>query len=129
MGMGHVNLNKAADPSLVYEIEADDYICYSCSLGYSQTEILAITRSFERTVTNVGDANSSYQAEVVAPPGERARVKPTKLSFAKLKEKKTYRATFSSNGKRPSSFSAQDNMIWHSGSKYHVRSPITVHSK
>ncbi|KAI3799884.1 hypothetical protein L1987_35189 [Smallanthus sonchifolius] len=40
-----------------------------------------ISRSFSRTVTNVGAADSSYQANVVAPLGLVVQVSPSSLAF------------------------------------------------
>lgn len=38
-GAGHVNPNKAMDPGLDYDIEAEDYINYPCGLNYSREPI------------------------------------------------------------------------------------------
>ncbi|KAL3648073.1 Calcium uptake protein 1, mitochondrial [Castilleja foliolosa] len=43
MGAGHVNPVKAADPGLVYDIKADDYLNFLCASGYSDEEIEGIT--------------------------------------------------------------------------------------
>ncbi|KAL6843590.1 hypothetical protein ACP4OV_026652 [Aristida adscensionis] len=38
-GAGHVDPNRALDPGLVYDIDADDYISFLCSLGYTAEKI------------------------------------------------------------------------------------------
>ncbi|ERN17140.1 hypothetical protein AMTR_s00044p00125900 [Amborella trichopoda] len=80
---------------------------------------------FKRTVTNVGDAESSYEVEVVQPVGVSVEVNPTKLSFIKANEKQEYRATFLRKANRLSSHS-QGHVMWRSGSKYQLSSPIAV---
>ncbi|MQM02875.1 hypothetical protein Taro_035644 [Colocasia esculenta] len=39
-GAGHVNPAGAMDPSLVYDIQFEDYVWYLCGLGYSDEENL-----------------------------------------------------------------------------------------
>lgn len=98
-GAGHVNPSKANNPGLVYDIQPDDYIPYLCGLNYTDKQVGVIvqrkvncskvtsiaesqlnypsfsiilgsdTQTYSRTVTNVGQANSSYILEIVAPQG------------------------------------------------------------
>ena len=42
-GAGHVNPGKAIDPGLIYDIRPDEYITHLCTLGYTKSEIFAIT--------------------------------------------------------------------------------------
>ncbi|KAL4194700.1 hypothetical protein AMTRI_Chr05g60780 [Amborella trichopoda] len=81
--------------------------------------------TFKRTGTNVEQVESFYVVEVVEPVGVSVEVKPTKLSFTKANEKQEYTVTFLLKENGPSSHS-QGHIIWHSGSKYHVRSPIAI---
>ncbi|XP_020599358.1 LOW QUALITY PROTEIN: subtilisin-like protease SBT1.2 [Phalaenopsis equestris] len=43
MGAGHINPSRAMDPGLVYDIESEDYVIHLCSLGYTKSEMFAIT--------------------------------------------------------------------------------------
>lgn len=43
IGAGHVNPQKAINPGLVYNIQPVDYITYLCTLGFTRSDILAIT--------------------------------------------------------------------------------------
>ncbi|CAI0557734.1 unnamed protein product [Linum tenue] len=43
-GAGHVNLDRAMDPGLVYDITNEDYVNYLCGVGYSPKAIQVITR-------------------------------------------------------------------------------------
>ncbi|KAK6137590.1 hypothetical protein DH2020_028670 [Rehmannia glutinosa] len=115
-GAGHVNPSRANDPGLVYDIKPD------CSM---QTEKWLSLRN-RRTVTNVGEANSSYVVKISPPPGVHVAVKPDKLDFTKSKQKLTYEVTFSrlTNVANSSNFT-QGFLMWTSG-KYLVRSPIVA---
>lgn len=44
-GAGHINLNRALDPGLVYDINSNDYVNFLCGIGYSNKIIQVITRS------------------------------------------------------------------------------------
>lgn len=155
IGAGHVNPSRANDPGLVYDIQPDDYIPYLCGLGYSDKEVgilvhrqvmcshigkipegqlnypsfsvtLGAAQTFTRTVTNVGQAYSSYAVNVVAPQGVVVSVKPSKLYFSKVNQKATYSVTFTRTGSGYTSGQfAQGYMSWVSA-KYSVRSPISV---
>ncbi|KAD7480186.1 hypothetical protein E3N88_03322 [Mikania micrantha] len=52
-----------------------------------------ITQTFKRTVTNVGAANSSYQANVVAPSGLVVKVNPSSLAFKAVEEQQSFVVT------------------------------------
>lgn len=155
-GAGHVNPSRANDPGLVYDIEGQDYVAYLCGLEYSDREVGMITQkqvnclevssiaegqlnypsfsillgseaqTYTRTVTNVGEANSSYIVEISPPPGVNVVVKPERLDFKEEKEKVTYEVTLS----RVASYDANSSfsegyLVWTWG-KYLVRSPIVV---
>ncbi|KAL6635231.1 hypothetical protein ACP70R_027902 [Stipagrostis hirtigluma subsp. patula] len=47
-GAGHVDPNRALDPGLVYDVDADDYVPFLCGLGYTSKEIALITRGNPR---------------------------------------------------------------------------------
>ncbi|ERN19439.1 hypothetical protein AMTR_s00069p00178370 [Amborella trichopoda] len=158
VGVGHVNITQAADPGLVYDLDADDYIPYLCGLGYNETQVETTTKrkvhcsketsitegelnypsfsvvfsskgpssfNFNRTVTNVGDTNSSYEVEAVEPKGDSVKVNPNKLEFTEVNQKKSYQVVFSKEGVAFLELS-EGHIKWYSGSKYEVRSPISV---
>ncbi|PIN26356.1 Cucumisin [Handroanthus impetiginosus] len=164
-GAGHVNPSKANDPGLVYDIDPQDYIPYLCGLQYTDREVAIITQqkvncsqvssipesqlnypsfsvlfgeqvqTYSRTLTNVGDANSSYTVQISPPPGVHVSVKPDKLKFTEQKKKVTYEVTFrrlpsfGNYFRRLPSFGnssfTQGFLVWTSG-KYMVRSPIVA---
>lgn len=154
-GTGHINPSRANNPGLVYDIQPDDYIPYLCGLGYKDDEVrilahksvkcseipsitegqlnypsfsikLGPSQTYTRTVTNVGEANSRYEAMVIAPNGVDVIVKPTTLYFSELNQKATYSITFT---RVESAYkigeSTQGYIKWVSA-KYCVRSPIAV---
>ncbi|XP_043714454.1 subtilisin-like protease SBT1.6 [Telopea speciosissima] len=43
-GSGHLNLDRAMDPGLVYDITSDDYVTFLCSIGYGENTIQVITK-------------------------------------------------------------------------------------
>ncbi|CAL5442269.1 unnamed protein product [Camellia sinensis] len=118
----HVNPSKAVDPGLVYDLKPVDYLC---GLGYTDKEIALITSSpvqylnvsiipeaqlnypsfsitlgsinqtYTRTVTNVGQANSSYGFYFGLPQGVDVSVSPKSLFFPEVNQQMTYQVTFS----------------------------------
>ncbi|KZV45318.1 subtilisin-like protease-like [Dorcoceras hygrometricum] len=153
-GAGHVNPAKANDPGLVYDIHPDEYIPYLCGLNYTNGQVGVILQrkvdclvessiseaqlnypsfsvvlglnpqTYTRTISNVGEASSSYDLEIVSPPGVDVSVEPRVLSFSELKQKLTYSTTFSRSDEVDTGFS-QGFLNWKSA-KYSVRSPIAV---
>ncbi|KAJ7946716.1 subtilisin-like protease [Quillaja saponaria] len=99
IGAGHVNPSKANDPGFFDDIKPKDYIPYPCGLNYTDRQIAILFQSkvkcikgrsireanlnypsfsvllgsspqtYMKTVTNVGQANSSYSVVVLPPNG------------------------------------------------------------
>lgn len=44
-GAGHLNLDRALDPGLIYDVVNDDYLSFLCAIGYGPKTIQVITRS------------------------------------------------------------------------------------
>ncbi|KAF7026656.1 hypothetical protein CFC21_038753 [Triticum aestivum] len=101
-GGGNINPNGAADPGLVYDIDARDYnkffrcnivrrtnvSCDATKLPANQLNLPSIAVSelkhpvtMWRTVKNVGEVDSVYHAEVHSPSGVRMEVEPLVLVF------------------------------------------------
>ncbi|KAJ0048335.1 hypothetical protein Pint_15968 [Pistacia integerrima] len=95
-----------------------NYPSFSVTLGSTQT--------FTRTVTNVGQENSSYFVTVFPPKGVYVSVKTSRLYFSNVNPKATYSVTFShiGSGYKVGEY-AQGYIKWVSA-KYFVRSPISV---
>ncbi|XP_023747227.1 subtilisin-like protease 4 [Lactuca sativa] len=152
-GSGHVNPSKANNPGLIYDIQPDDYIPYLCGLGYSDEQIgiiahrpikcstkssipegqlnypsfavkLGPPQTFTRTVTNVGEAYTSYVAKVVAPKGVSVSVRPNKINFTQMNEKATYSVIFIRTNEAAGDHS-HGYITWVS-TKYMVRSVVSV---
>ncbi|KAI3924949.1 hypothetical protein MKW98_002858 [Papaver atlanticum] len=153
-GSGHVNPSKANDPGLIYDIQAEDYIPYLCGLGYSDDQVGIIahrvikcseyttiseyqlnypsftvpmigTTMFTRTVTNVGEANSTYGVEIVEPDGVSVSVKPNMLYFTEMNQKLSYSVMFSRN-RFATDASISEGFIQWVSNKHLVRSPISA---
>ncbi|XP_011071267.1 subtilisin-like protease SBT1.2 [Sesamum indicum] len=157
VGSGHVNILKATDPGLVYDIQPQDYVPYLCGLNYTdqQVEIIAnrpvrcseissiseaelnypsftallgtgnTSETYNRTVTNVGEANSVYTVETVGLPGVDMRVEPSTLQFSGVNQRLTYQVTFNRLANASSNTVAQGFLTWTSA-RHSVRSPLVV---
>ncbi|XVF52771.1 hypothetical protein PTKIN_Ptkin05aG0045400 [Pterospermum kingtungense] len=155
IGAGHVNPSRANNPGLIYDIQPDDYIPYLCGLGYKDEEVgilahksvkcsekpsipegqlnypsfsikLGPSQTYTRTVTNVGEANSSYEVVVIAPSGVDVIVKPSTLCFSELNQKTTYSVTFTRVESAYKSGEFTQGYIKWVSDKYFVRSPIAA---
>nr|A0A0M3R8G2.1 RecName: Full=Subtilisin-like protease; Short=Subtilase; Flags: Precursor [Petunia x hybrida]ALC79559.1 subtilase [Petunia axillaris] len=151
-GAGHVNPSKASDPGLIYDIQLEDYIQYLCGLGYREKDIGLIvqetvkcessiseaelnypsfsiilgpkTQNYTRTVTNVGDASSTYTVNIAKTQGVDIVVEPATLVFTKMYQQATYTVSFTQSGDFTDRF-VQGAISW-SSNEYVVRSPISV---
>ncbi|NP_001312294.1 subtilisin-like protease SBT1.7 precursor [Nicotiana tabacum] len=154
-GSGHVNPSRANDPGLVYDTQFKDYIPYLCGLNYTDRQMGNILQritscskvksipeaqlnypsfsislganqqTYTRTVTNVGEAKSSYRVEIVSPRSVSVVVKPSTLKFTKLNQKLTYRVTFSATTNITNMEVVHGYLKW-SSNRHFVRSPIAV---
>ncbi|KAG6761666.1 hypothetical protein POTOM_034895 [Populus tomentosa] len=162
LGAGHLNLDRAMDPGLVYDITDNDYVNFLCGIGYGPRVIQVITRSpvscpvkkplpenlnypslaalfsssakgassktFIRTVTNVGQPNAVYRFTIQAPKGVSVTVKPRKLVFTEAVKKRSFIVTITANTRNLSmgdSGAVFGSISWSDG-KHVVRSPIVV---
>ncbi|KAL2937114.1 Subtilisin-like protease SBT1.6 [Bienertia sinuspersici] len=163
-GSGHLNLDQALDPGLVYDITNDDYVNFLCAIGYGPKTIQVITRTpancakktkaspenlnypsiavlipssnskvssktFIRTVTNVGEVNSVYKLKVEVPvKGVNVAVKPSTLVFNEKVKRMTYTVTVTADSKHLNlgdTGAGFGSISWDDG-KHVVRSPIVV---
>ncbi|KAF5816179.1 putative cucumisin [Helianthus annuus] len=158
VGSGHVNPSKANNPGLVFDIEPDDYIPYLCGLGYTSQQVGVIVKktiscsktipegqlnypsyamtlasgenkTYSRTVTNVGEADSTYtisEPNVVVPDGIVVVVHNSTLKFTQVNQRLTYDLTFRrSNSVEINVPYGEGAMAWRSG-KYLVRTPFVI---
>ncbi|KAG6431451.1 hypothetical protein SASPL_109530 [Salvia splendens] len=118
-GSGHVNPSRAKDPGLVYDIQPQDYLPFLLVCGKSTSQV------YTRTVTNVGDPDSSYEVEISPPSGVDVRVEPTTLNFSETEQKLQYKVTFSRLTSAPDTNFVQGFLKCISPT-HSVRSPIVV---
>nr|GFB50793.1 subtilisin-like protease SBT1.8 [Tanacetum cinerariifolium] len=84
-GAGHVDPHKAISPGLVYDIIAEEYIAFVCSLGYDIKQVQAV----------VNRANvTCYRRLAEAPKGVQISVKPKQLVFKNVGDEMRYTVTF-----------------------------------
>jgi subtilisin family serine protease len=106
-GSGHIDPNKAVDPGLIYDVSDDEYDAFACGiespavdparcdalaangLSFEPADLnqpsialsrLTNTRTIRRRVTNIGDEQESYQAELSPPLGINVSVSPSALT-------------------------------------------------
>ncbi|KAK1325083.1 Subtilisin-like protease SDD1 [Acorus calamus] len=99
---------------------------YPSFTGYLNTAG-PLSQTYNRTVTNIGEANSTYKLEVDEPNGVSVVVKPQKLQFSQVNEKASYFVTLSINASAKGSY-AEGELRWVSN-EHVVRSPISVFLK
>lgn len=146
-GAGHVNPNAAVSPGLVYDASTFDYVGFICGLGglglfnpagstcgatgllpawnlnlASLTSDVVGFQTMRRTVTNVGNATSTYTASA-SIPGFNVSVSPSQLTLAP-----GARGSFTVSALRttsPINAWSFGTLEWTGGSKT-VRSPLTL---
>ncbi|CAO2038007.1 unnamed protein product [Urochloa humidicola] len=145
-GGGHINPDKAADPGLVYDVDARDYArFFNCTLGpdddcetYTgqlyQLNLPSIavpnlkqdSVTVWRTVTNVGEAYVTYRAVVEAPAGVDVSVEPSVIRFSGGSSRKaTFRVTMKARQWVQGGYTF-GSLTWLDGSAHSVRIPIAV---
>jgi subtilisin family serine protease len=141
-GAGHVNINAAVDPGLVYDSGFNDWIAVICGVGqlagplctapidpsdFNQASIaigdLAGTQTIRRTVTNVGPAGT-YNVSVQAPAGITVSVSPASMTLA-TGASATYTVSFLRTTATLNAY-AFGSLTWSDGAGHNVKSPIAV---
>ncbi|KAK8987305.1 hypothetical protein V6N11_027061 [Hibiscus sabdariffa] len=88
------------------------------------------SKTFIRTVTNVGQANAVYVAKMEAPRGVTVTVKPMKLVFTPVVKKISFFVTITADSKHlvlDDAGAVFGSLTWTDGNNNHVvRSPIVV---
>ncbi|KAL3505155.1 hypothetical protein ACH5RR_034996 [Cinchona calisaya] len=93
---------------------------------YSNGTKNVLTKTFERTVTNVGDGAATYKAQVTAPKGSVVSVYPETLVFGQKYNEQSYslRIYYTADRNQTVTFGS---VIWvEENGKHTVRSPIVV---
>lgn len=120
-GQGPINCSK-----LLPAANGEDAINYPTMQLALRSDREATVGVFRRTVTNVGPAQSVFNATVKAPAGVEIVVKPATLSFAKGSQRRSFKVVVKAK--------PVENVVILSGlltwrSSYHtVRSPIAIYN-
>ncbi|XP_010449086.1 PREDICTED: subtilisin-like protease SBT3.12 isoform X2 [Camelina sativa] len=155
-GAGLVNMERAKDPGLVYDMNVDDYIHFFCASGYNETAITILvgkpTRcssplpsildfnypaitipdlkeevTITRTVTNVGPVDSVYRAVVEPPEGVKIVVEPEALVFDWNTKKLGFKVRVSSSHKSNTGYFF-GSFTWTDGTR-NVTIPLSVRTR
>lgn len=145
-GAGFVNPTKAADPGLIYDISASDYLKFfncagglgangSCTAPKGSTYDLNLPSiaihglrtyvTVVRTVTNVGQPNAVYKAFFQPPPGVKMAVEPAMLVFTNARKVQSFKVTFMATRRIQGGYTF-GSLTWHDGGAHWVRIPIAV---
>ncbi|KAH7848383.1 hypothetical protein Vadar_002145 [Vaccinium darrowii] len=151
-GAGFVNPTRVLNPGLIYDTQTTDYKAFLCSIGYNEKSLHLITRdnstcdqtfttatglnypsitvpnlkdyfSVTRTVTNVGEPNSTYKAVISSPVGINVTVVPRRLVFSSYGQKIDFTVSFKVEA--PSEGYGFGYLTWRSR-KLHVTTPLVV---
>ncbi|KAJ4847149.1 hypothetical protein Tsubulata_033676 [Turnera subulata] len=146
-GAGHIRPNRAQDPGLVYDLNANDYLDFLCSLGYNQSLIelvagglyecpesvsllnfnypsIAVPRlthsiTLTRKLKNVGKPGR-YTARVTEPYGISVIVDPKVLVFDKIGDERSFTVTLEAKWPGAAKDYEFGHLIWADG-KGHYR--------
>ena len=102
--------------------DALNYPTLQLSLKNKQEPTIGV---FRRRVTNVGQAISIYNATIIAPKGVEITVKPMKLSFTRVLQKRSFKVVV--KAQPTMSMVSAGSLVWKS-SRHIVRSPIVIYS-
>ncbi|KAK0576418.1 hypothetical protein LWI29_017099 [Acer saccharum] len=151
-GAGHINPNKAMDPGLIYDIIFQDYVEFLCGIGYDEKQMKIVLRqskwncsqvstdlnypsfvaiftnetvkNFSRVVTNVGEKEAVYHANLDCPNGMRIRTEPSTLTFTDKYQKQGFVLSVEIDGNAPGVI--YGSLKWIDQHNHIVSSPIVV---
>ncbi|XP_050235780.1 subtilisin-like protease SBT4.4 [Mercurialis annua] len=86
----------------------------------------AVSVTFNRTVTNVGVANSTYKASVYTSSKFKISVVPETLSFKGVNEKQSFEVSVVGDGLKSDEITSS-SLVWSDGT-HNVRSPIVIYA-
>ncbi|KAM7514349.1 hypothetical protein LguiA_003932 [Lonicera macranthoides] len=117
-------------------ITRSSYTCSNASSDLNYPSFIAFytsnttgvaVKNFQRVVTNVGNAGTTYRAKVTSPKGSVVTVWPPTLVFETMYEKQSYSLSIQYMGDVNETSVTFGSIVWtDDNGKYTVRSPIVV---
>lgn len=93
---------------------------------YNKGNTSMITQNFRRTVTNVGNGYSKYEASLTMPKGCFVSVSPNTLDFSEKYDNQSYTLSITYSGDKNGTVRAGSITWVETGGNHSVRSPIVV---
>ncbi|XP_066324107.1 subtilisin-like protease 4 [Miscanthus floridulus] len=126
MGLGEDRIRKIVEPAHAScaetgEIAAKD-LNYPSIMIVTGDDVRQVEA--KRTVTNVGEPEETYSAEVFAP-GVDVAVNPSTLAFSDIDQKRDFVVTVKREANTPTKAVVEGELKWVSG-KHAVRSPMVI---
>ncbi|XVE79284.1 hypothetical protein DITRI_Ditri14bG0045500 [Diplodiscus trichospermus] len=119
-------VDEHVDCSSIPKFGGQDDLNYPSMLVSHKDLVSPISAVFYRTVTNVGHANSTYNAIVKAPAFLNIKVIPNTLVFTELNEKKSFKVKVKGPPLKSNQTILSASLEW-TDSFHRVRSPIVIH--
>ncbi|TXG52435.1 hypothetical protein EZV62_021604 [Acer yangbiense] len=151
-GAGHIDPNRAMDPGLIYDMDIQDYIEFLCGLGYDEKQMKTIlqrsqwncsqeptdlnypsfmaifnnekVKKFSRVVTNVGEEEAVYHANLKFPTGIKITIEPSTLTFTQKYQKQSFVLSMETDKEAPGMVYGFLN--WIDQHNHTVSSPVVV---
>ena len=150
-GAGHIRPNSAADPGLVFDSNANDWLAFLCGTttgvnpatctalagaGYSFDpsdmntasiaigDLLETSQTVKRRVTNVGNTSATYTAAYTGMPGLNVAISPASLTL-NPGQTGSFTVTFTKTPSHTPGVYAAGQLTW-TGAGHSVRIPMVV---
>ncbi|KAJ6805626.1 subtilisin-like protease SBT1.9 [Iris pallida] len=118
---------NCSDGAATTDLNYPSFIALFDAANATVAEPKRVVKQFRRVVTNVGEAASTYSANVVPVKGFSVAVAPERLAFKKKYEKKSFTVTLEGHAGEKADEVVHGSLTWvDEEGKHVVRSPIVA---